>query len=802
MILPALVLGLLTVSPARCAEPAPTKTPAAAAALLSESDLSGKTLQELWLMRNEVFARHGRPFKTYELHSYFMGKGYKPKKDYSEASLSPVERKNVALLERLEKELAKRDYITENGKEKVALGNVLNKFQFPAFNEAQSGLLAANGFLVLPTKSKQLFNILEQNDYSGAPNLVTTDVILQVYHEFFDASLRRLEAGRLSQTLKELCQRMLGESSALYSQTKDPALKEAARRNMAYFSVPLYFLQGQDAGAVAPEVKALVLEEAARCEKHQGLDSPLILKSDPALRVDYSQFTPRGHYTRSKELTAYFQAMMWFGTYGLPINDDTGLAQSLLIAYQLQNMRSREKPLIELWRAVYEPTAFYAGLSDELGPEQYLKALPQAFAGAGWGQFHDPARLADMRQKLAKAAEELAQIDQLRSLAPGSAQKLVLFKFMGQRYIPDSDIFTRLTNMSRPMPKALDVMAGLGSELAADLMQDRYKDTWAQWPAYPEELKKTQALFAGLKPEDWRQNLYYGWLWTLKPLLVSRLSAPYPFFMRSEAYPAKSLQTVLGSWTELRHDTILYAKQSGAFECGGGDEDLRLTWIPDPPKGYVEPNLEFYGRLKDLLKQNKQGLEKYGLPDGDMKSIFDRLTDTISFLEAVSTKELAGLPLTLGEYEQIRRFGGLLQSLTKSIGDMAMEGPLDDDKQRAALVADVHTRTGQDEALEEAVGDAAEIYAVVELEGRLKLTRGAAFTHYEFTRPLSQRLTDEQWQAMLDAGKAPPRDSWTDAFCNDTAVEQPKPAYVDDDVVRERIGKDSGWKTLDYDTGS
>lgn len=801
MIIPALVLGLLFVAPARCAEPVPAKKTAPPAVLLTEADLSGKTLQELWLMRNEIFAKHGRPFKTYELYAYFKGEGYEPKKAYSEASLTPVERKNVALLERLEKELAKGNYVTESGQEKVALGNVLNKFQFPAFNEAQSGMLAANGFLVLPTKSKQLFSILERNDYAGVPNLVTTDVILQVYHEFFDASLRRLEEGRLSDALMKLCERMLGESSALYFQTKDPIIKEAARRNMAYFSVPLYFLNEKNADAIAPEVKAVVLEEAGRCEKHEGLESPLIFKSDPALKVDYSQFVPRGHYTRSEKLKAYFQAMMWFGTYGLPINDDTSLAQSLLIAYQLRNMKLKEKTLLELWRTVYEPTAFYAGLSDELGPEQYLKELPQAFAGSGWSQFHDPVQLADMRKTLVKAADDLTKIDQLRALAPGSQEKLVLFKFMGQRYIPDSDIFTRLTGLQRPMPKALDVMAVLGSELAAKLMQDKYKATWADWPAYPEELKKTQALFAGLKPEEWRQNLYHSWLWTLKPLMVSRLGAPYPFFMRSEAYPAKSLQTVLGSWTELRHDTILYAKQGGAFECGGGGPDLRLTWLPDPPKGYVEPNLEFYGRLKDLLRQNQEGLEKYGVADAPMRSLFGRLADTISFLEAVSTKEVAGQPLSIKEYEQIRRFGGLLQSLTKSIGDMAMEGPLDDEKQRVALVADVHTRTGQDEALEEAVGDAAEIYAVVELEGRLKLTRGAAFTHYEFTQPLAQRLTDEQWQAMLDAGKAPPRDSWTDAFFNDTAVEQPKPVYVDE-VVREHIGVDSGWKTLDYDTGS
>ena len=58
----------------------------------------------------------------------------------------------------------------------------------------------------------------------------------------------------------------------------------------------------------------------------------------------------------------------------------------------------------------------------------------------------------------------------------------------------------------------------------------------------------------------------------------TRSAKGYPSFMRNEAWTDKSLNTSLGSWAELRHDTILYAKQSG-IECGGdGDE-------PPPAQG-------------------------------------------------------------------------------------------------------------------------------------------------------------------------------------------------------------------------
>ncbi len=55
----------------------------------------------------------------------------------------------------------------------------------------------------------------------------------------------------------------------------------------------------------------------------------------------------------------------------------------------------------------------------------------------------------------------------------------------------------------------------------------------------------------------------------------------YPPFMQTQAWTRKDLQTSLGSWTELKHDTILYAKQVMA-EMGGGLPVNRLmaTWSP------------------------------------------------------------------------------------------------------------------------------------------------------------------------------------------------------------------------------
>jgi hypothetical protein len=66
---------------------------------LTEEMLAKVSIADLRLLRNEVYARHGRPFRTPWLAQEFrMHPWYKPRADYSDAELSPVERANIALI--------------------------------------------------------------------------------------------------------------------------------------------------------------------------------------------------------------------------------------------------------------------------------------------------------------------------------------------------------------------------------------------------------------------------------------------------------------------------------------------------------------------------------------------------------------------------------------------------------------------------------------------------------------------------------------------------------------------------------
>jgi hypothetical protein len=500
-------------------------------------------------------------------------------------------------------------------------------------------------------------------------------------------------------------------------------------------------------------------------------------------KEDYSQYVPRGHYTRSEQLRQYFRAMMWYGRMPFPLEwpgerpDHEQIRQSLMITKVLYDTEIDGRPAIETWERIYEPSAFYVELSDDLTPAEW-----RAVALAVWGHLPTPDELADecatlcfhnvaMRMRAPRIATFPKGRMGLIGMPTGSQ-----FRFMGQRTIPDSYMLQQLVfsyvgrslEDGRMMPKGLDVFSALGSARAYDHL-DRMGET--QFFRYKEQMSKLRAEFAAKTDEDWRKNLYWGWVWILKGL-TEPFGDGYPAFMHSDAWLDKELSTALASWAEMRHDTILYAKQSYTAECGGGEPYEQ----PPVPKGYVEPVAEVYHRLLWLTRATRKGLRDRELLTPSLDEAFGRMEDLLVFLERVSLKELADEPLTAAEYDQIRLLGAELERLTnlvsKAIGGME-RGLISEADEDMAVIADVHTAFPS--CLEEGVGHGNHIFVVVPIDGELYLTRGSVFSYYEFEHLVTDRLTDEKWQEMLELGETPNPPAWTDSFLADPKSRIPVP---------------------------
>jgi hypothetical protein len=232
--------------------------------------------------------------------------------------------------------------------------------------------------------------------------------------------------------------------------------------------------------------------------------------------------------------------------------------------------------------------------------------------------------------------------------------------------------------------------------------------------------------------------------------------------MQNTAWARKELNTFLGSWSQLKHDTILYAKQVYAELGAGGPQEK-------DDRGYVEPNPYVYARLASLLKMTSEGLESRDLLTPSMKENLEKMEQLAMSLKIISEKELNNEKLTDEEYELIRSYGGQLEHFWLEVNkdepafkestsqrDYLNENP-------AAIIADVATDPNG-RVLEVGTGKISEIYVVVPIDGKLRIAKGGVYSYYEFAWPMSDRLTDKKWREILNSDQAPGLPEWTKEF--------------------------------------
>ncbi|MDO4754659.1 MAG: DUF3160 domain-containing protein, partial [Bacillota bacterium] len=628
------------------------------------------------------------------------------------------------------------------------------------FSKKERTLLAQNQFFVRPQQlgenaTGQLFEVYEENDYNTVPSFITTDSVMHAYHIFYDYSLRTLEQEKLFEIAKTMSNGLFEAALTKYRAIQNPEVKEVALRNVAFFAVACELL-GEPRSDLPAEAEDIVRNEVQKVESEAGTAPTEITGYD----LDYTQFTVRGHYTRSEELGKYFKAFMWYGQLGMPLyrrdkeRDEKAAVQGLLIA----DLLTQNKDLFEQWQKIYEPTVFYVGKSDDLSSYEFAKLLY-----AVYGEKPDAEKMMekDNLDAVYELAKELPQPKIDNSLSDGNMAKGQQFRFMGQRYILDSEIMQNLMEpIVRPIPSGLDIASAFGSKWATELSLQNPENQKSE--KYPENLKKETERVAALSDDFWMENMYTGWLWTVKGYF-KEFAEGFPSFMTNRAWGIKNVASGLGSWSELKHDTILYGK-SAAAEMGGAEDE--------PVKGYVEPNLEVYERLQWLTKYSISMLQELNILPDHLKDSVTMLTDELDFLINASEKELKGEPLTEEEYASIRYFGGVLESIMLKSAQSSDGYPISywyeltsNTDRNMGLIADVATVTGNSGELyflEVGVGPAQEIFVVCDIEGKKTLTRGAVFGYYEFLS--TERMTDEGWQNALRKNKAPAQPEWVKEF--------------------------------------
>ncbi|MBD3260841.1 MAG: DUF3160 domain-containing protein, partial [Candidatus Altiarchaeales archaeon] len=340
-------------------------------------------------------------------------------------------------------------------------------------------------------------------------------------------------------------------------------------------------------------------------------------------------------------------------------------------------------------------------------------------------------------------------------------------RLMGQRFVFDGYVFQNLLNPAnvgayngsaprpfthdvntRVFPRGLDLMSILGSSEATRILKSSGDTNYLNYFDSHDKLAKQ---FNDLSVGEWNKNLYFSWMYALKSCLKED-GGKYPAFMRTKAYQRKQLNTALASWSELRHDTRLYAKQS--YTLREASPPLRKT-----VSGYVEPNPELYSRLFALTKMTSEALSAKKLLTKDCRKRLTDFEEMLLRLKAISVKELEGGKLSEGDARFINDFS--------ENADLVLAG-VDDKSRKTTLIAGVHTDSDSKQTVWEGVGYVDLMLTVFRLPGKkTQVGAGPVFTYYEFKHPMDDRLTDGVWREML--GEDPPRKpAWTRLYADET----------------------------------
>jgi len=699
-------------------------------------------------------------------------------------------------------------------------------------NPAELGVFQTNGFVVSQRMERSSFaDVLYAIYTEDLPIFITTDSILHAWHRSFVTMLEEIEQTELAPQLSSLLSTMAAQVPTLSAQSSGTALSNGVLDADYFLAVARSLLSGasyygtfNQAGRVSTTLTAI-----------GNLQPASINLYGETRTIDFSQFTVRGHYANSSTLQRYFRTMMWCAvadfryagfSSGVGMPGQTNTLRELSGAMALSFL-AQDSGAITNWQLLNRTLEMFIGTPDSLN----LAQLNDLLAAAGVHSPSDVASLSSLSNLQCQLMAGNLGMQEVTSgyywspFGPGQVKLPRSFAFLGQRFVPDSwalgkctfdDILWEDDNANgvwfgkvlRRVPSALDVaFSVLGNSQTVPEIAARIASTnghpWRDGLFYQHNLAAVRNTIDLQDASAWTNSIYMRWLACLRTLSAPTTGPEYPEAMRTRAWAMKTLNTQLASWTELRHNTVLYTEQS-----------YTPIVLCSYPEGYVEPRPAFYQQVRDMALATKEvlstistngsfnylhttnGVSFFVTVSGatmysNRLATMDRFAGTAQTLRSISEKELGHVPLSTTEtaflqhvvevnYVGQRTYTGWYPALFYESGkeyvppDPYYNIPDGDNKGSDywdALVTDVHTDPKDlilgdpGSILHEGVGNVQMLMITVDCgPGDLAVYAGPVLSHYEFELGPTTRMTDAEWKTRVTTNGLPPAPVWTQGY--------------------------------------
>ena len=634
----------------------------------------------------------------------------------------------------------------------VALEEVPARIRYGnlAFSTADRQQLSQNGFYIEAVPPLEPVLVDDMADsyrerVNGPQFFITSDLFLHSFHLIFDRMLQDIEEKKTFPVVKKMASNLArtteNELKALPPNAS--GLHDALLHDLFYFSVAARLFDPSFAisDAVRSQTEAFV-------SKVQSPDGELPSQANflGFDGEDFTQYKVRGHYEKNETLQRYFRGMMWFGRHNFLLSDKTQTLAAILVPGLVD--RAQETGAFGKLDALI---LYLIGGQDKYTLTGYRSINRKIFGTETPGLRQLANNLDENLAVFQRTAPNELPSPQIVSVQTGigktQEERLSLtrgFKFLGQRYTLDALVLNQLTSPSvgtdanrRNLPSALDVMMLLGSKAATDVQQKIQKEH--QWSNYENQITKLKGITNEQVTK--RATFYQQWLYAVKTLFLPTASKQLSYL--AEPWQFKSLNTGLASWTELKHDTILYAEQSTA-EMGEGEGFP--AYAPPEPKGYIEPNPVFFKQLSLSIDQMLGQLKGSDFITEEYLDKFTLFRELAHKAEAIAQKEVSGELVTREDYRWIENVGDSFDSTLLLPRDANVIA--DPSYLQMALIADVASDAVEGRVLEDGTGAPQRIIVLVkDASGGTRLTVGYVYSWFEFAA--MKRWNDFEWKKII-----------------------------------------------------